>query len=645
MAVRRIGIVNPLANIAGSFPASTLSGVASIIAANTGNTPALTTIYIQPSGTVSSTDRVFLCSNLEIGVGQSFETFRFALSVGDVGWVQSTTSSVSSSLTLVYETEGKTNVIYQESQPSFPEVGYMWVKPSNGEVYFYTGLAWEQLAYIGLGPTGASGPTGAQGIVGPTGPQGSGVQVLGTYSTVELLEADNPVGNIGDSYIVQNDLYIWSDLNQEWYDAGPFVGPTGATGVAGVTGATGSTGDTGPTGPTGPEGGPTGPTGASGAAGETGATGATGVTGPTGPRSAPVWRFSSTTTDSDPGTGQFRLNSGTIGSATQLYINKTSFTFAFDYSSWIETWDDSTSPVGGVITLFTSAGAVRTILSVTSDVVLSDDYYKVPISLISGSIPLASSSYNFEFSRTGDAGETGPTGPASTVTGPTGASGATGATGATGGTGPTGPATTNVNLLGSVANTGALPTGATTEDTYISLDTGDLYFWDGSNWDNLGPINGPSGPTGPAGDTGPSGPTGASGPTGPAGDTGPTGPTGAASTVTGPTGPQGDWSSSQTVKEETDSYTVIVSDAGKLIKLTKSTGLTLTIPTESAQSFGVGQQVNIIQYGAGQVTVTGDTGVTVRSTPTSKLRTQYSTAVLVKIDTNEWVLAGDLALS
>ncbi len=636
MAVRRVGIVNPLANTPGSFPASTLSGVASIVAANIGNSPALATIYIQPSGTVSSTDRVYLCSNLEIGVGQSFETFRFALSVGDVGWVQSTTSSVSFSLSLVYETEGKTNVIYQESQPSFPEVGYMWVKPSNGEVYFYTGSAWEQLAYIGLGPTGATGATG---------PQGSGVQVLGTYSTVELLESDNPVGNIGDSYIVQNDLYIWSDLNQEWYDAGPFVGPTGATGVAGVTGATGSAGNTGPTGPTGPEGGPTGPTGASGESGATGATGATGSTGPTGPRSAPVWRFSSTTTDSDPGNGQFRLNSGTIGSATQLYINKLDFVYGFDFSSWIETWDDSTSSVGGVITLFTSAGAVRTILSVTSDVVLSDNYYKIPISLISGSIPLASSNYNFEFSRTGDAGVTGPTGAASTVTGPTGAAGATGATGATGSTGPTGPATTNVNLLGSVANTGALPTGATTEDTYISLDTGDLYFWDGANWDSLGPINGPTGPTGPAGDTGPAGPTGSSGPTGPAGDTGPAGPTGAASTVTGPTGPQGDWSSAQTVKEETDSYTLVVSDAGKLVKLTKSTGLTLTIPTEAAQAFGIGQQINIIQYGAGQVTVTGDTGVTVRSTPTSKLRIQYSTAVLVKIASNEWVLAGDLALS
>jgi len=230
-------------------------------------------------------------------------------------------------MSLVYETEGKTNVIYQESQPSFPEVGYMWVKPSNGEVYFFDGSTWEQLAYVGLGPTGATGAIGPQGIVGPTGPQGSGVQVLGTYATVQLLEADNPVGNIGDSYIVQNNLYVWSDLNQEWYNAGPFVGPTGPTGISGVTGATGAAGATGPTGATGPEGGPTGPTGATGATGDTGATGATGSTGPTGPRSAPVWRFSSTTTDSDPGNGQFRLDSGTIGSATQLYLNKLDFVY------------------------------------------------------------------------------------------------------------------------------------------------------------------------------------------------------------------------------------------------------------------------------------------------------------------------------
>jgi hypothetical protein len=625
MAVQRVGVLNPLANVATGFPSATLSGVSSVIAANVGGAPANVTIYIQPVGTTSATDRVYLCSTLALAVGQSFETFRFGLQVGDVVYVLADTASISYSLNLLYETEGNATVYYQETQPGFPEVGYMWVKVSTGEVYFYTGSTWEQLAYVGLGPTGPTGPTGPQGVIGATGAQGSGVQVLGTYATLQLLQADNPTGNVGDAYIVQNDLYIWSELNEEWYDAGPFVGPIGPTGPTGAAGATGPTGAS-ITGPTGPSGGPTGPAGDTGATGATGAAGATGPTGPTGPRSAPQWRFSSNTSDTDPTTGLFKLNNSVVTSATELYINKLDFVYNFDFSGWIESWDDSTSAVGGTIILFTTAGAARTVFTVTSDVVVSGDYYKIPIDHISGSIPLASSNYHFEFSRTGDVGQTGPTGPASTVTGPTGAAGAAGPTGPTGATGPTGPATSNVNLLGSVANFAALPTGPAADDSYITLDTGDLYFWDGAAWDNLGPLYGPTGPTGPAGTAGSAGATGPAGPT-------------------GPTGAQGDWSTSQTVTEQTANYSLLLSDAGKLLKLTKSTGFTLTIPTEAAQAFGIGQRVDIIQYGAGQVTVTGDGGVTLRATPTAKLRTQYSTASLIKLGVDEWVLVGDLALS
>lgn len=511
MAVQRVGVLNPLANITAGFPAATISGVSSVIAANTGGNVALVTIYLQPVGTTSATDRVYLCSNLELAVGQSFETFRFGLQVGDIVYVLSDVSHVSYSMNLLFETEGNATVFYQENQPSFPEVGYMWVQVSTGEVYFYTGSTWEQLAYVGLGPTGPTGPTGPQGSVGATGAQGSGVQVLGTYATLQLLQADNPTGNIGDAYIVQNNLYVWSDLNTEWYNAGPFVGPVGPTGSTGAVGATGPTGAS-ITGPTGPSGGPTGPAGAAGATGPTGPQGATGPTGATG-------------------------DTGPIG---------------------------PTGPLG----------------------------------------------------PTGSQGATGAQGP----TGPTGA------TGSGGPTGPTGPATTNVNLLGSVANFAALPTGPTADDSYITLDTGNIYFWDGAAWDNLGPLYGPTGPTGPQGT---------------AGTVGATGPAGG----TGPTGPQGDWSTAQTVEEKTANYTIIITDAGKMLKLTKATGFTLTIPTNAAEAFGVGQRVDIIQYGVGQVTVAADTGVTLRATPTSKLRTQYSTASLIKLGTNEWVLVGDLALS
>jgi hypothetical protein len=70
----------------------------------------------------------------------------------------------------------------------------------------------------------------------------------------------------------------------------------------------------------------------------------------------------------------------------------------------------------------------------------------------------------------------------------------------------------------------------------------------------------------------------------------------------------------------------------------------LTIPTDAADEFAIGQRIDIVQYGAGQVTIAGDTGVTLNSTPTNKLRAQYSTASVIKIAVNEWLLVGDLAL-
>ena len=180
MSVIRVGVLSPLANINTPFPAATKTGVSSIIVANRGGTTALVTIYIQPAGTSSTTSRVYLTSSLALAVGQSFETFRFGIAVGDTAYVSSDSSFLSYSMNLLYETEGKTDITYSETQPSFPDVGYMWVKPSNGEVRFWTGSAWSQLAYIGLGPTGPQGVTGPLGPTGSTGPQGFGVQVLGT---------------------------------------------------------------------------------------------------------------------------------------------------------------------------------------------------------------------------------------------------------------------------------------------------------------------------------------------------------------------------------------------------------------------------------------------------------------------------------
>lgn len=295
MAVTRVGGVNPLANTETALPAVSTTGVASVIVSNTALSPAETSIYIQPSGTADPASRIYLSANLTVEAGQSYETFRFGVEAGDQVFVLANTNSIYFSMTMVYEIVGTTKVFYQENQPDFPEVGFIWVRTSTGQVFFYNNDSlWSELAYIGEGPTGPAGATGPLGGVGATGPQGSGVNILGTYATLALLQGDTPVGNVGDGYIIQNNLYVWSDLNQEWALTGPIVGPIGPTGATGATGPTGADSQVvGPTGPTGPSGGPTGPTGSIGLTGPTGATGAdstvtgptgaTGSTGPTGP--------------------------------------------------------------------------------------------------------------------------------------------------------------------------------------------------------------------------------------------------------------------------------------------------------------------------------------------------------------------------
>lgn len=134
---------------------------------------------------------------------------------------------------------------------------------------------------------------------------------------------------------------------------------------------------------------------------------------------------------------------------------------------------------------------------------------------------------------------------------------------------------------------------------------------------------------------------GATGPTGPMGMIGATGPQG----LQGPTGPQGDWSTAQVVSTQSADFTLALADAGKILKCDSGGAITITIDTDANVNFAVGQKIDILQYGLGQVSVVGATDVDVRSTPTNRLRTQYSVASAIKIGGNEWILVGDLALS
>lgn len=131
--------------------------------------------------------------------------------------------------------------------------------------------------------------------------------------------------------------------------------------------------------------------------------------------------------------------------------------------------------------------------------------------------------------------------------------------------GPQGEAGAGVRILGSLDDPTDLPNPASEVGDAYLID-GDLWVWDGTTWENVGTIQGPTGPAGPPGQdgrevelrlegthvqwryladgtwmnlveladiTGPQGPAGEQGEQGPAGPQGPQG-------ETGPEGPQGE---------------------------------------------------------------------------------------------------------
>ena len=96
-----------------------------------------------------------------------------------------------------------------------------------------------------------------------------------------------------------------------------------------------------------------------------------------------------------------------------------------------------------------------------------------------------------------------------------------------------------------------------------------------------------------------------------------------------------------TFNAQTGNYTLQDTDAGKLVEM--SGGGTLTIPSDAVYNFPIGTSIEILQTGASQVTIAG-TGFTPNSTPGLKLRTQWSSASVLKRGSNSWVVLGDLAV-
>jgi len=101
------------------------------------------------------------------------------------------------------------------------------------------------------------------------------------------------------------------------------------------------------------------------------------------------------------------------------------------------------------------------------------------------------------------------------------------------------------------------------------------------------------------------------------------------------------------INEQTEtSYTLVLDDRGKMVRLTNADGITLTVPDNDSVEFPIGTEIIIMQGGEGQITIEGDTSSVIRSEGgDDKTAGQYAGAFLTKIDTDEWLLEGNITHS
>jgi hypothetical protein len=290
MPISRLGVLQPAADTPTVLATFTQPHLVSVTVANVAlsNLPALAiTVWVIPSGQTDANKYSYVCRGLSVGIGQAFETFRFAIEAGDALFIQATTDSASFTVIGIPQEDsvgvedlaqtfankvirGNYNTIYLEKGTTAErsvdaEIGYtryntelekLEVKTSQGWVFPGAGIDGAQ------GVTGPTGSVGQPGSIGPTGAQATAVKMLGTVAAISNLPAS---GTAQDGYYVTATatVHVWT--GSAWADSGPIQGPTGPQGGPGDTGARGldSTvqGPIGPTGPTGSQGvtGPTGP--------------------------------------------------------------------------------------------------------------------------------------------------------------------------------------------------------------------------------------------------------------------------------------------------------------------------------------------------------------------------------------------------
>lgn len=146
-----------------------------------------------------------------------------------------------------------------------------------------------------------------------------------------------------------------------------------------------------------------------GADGANGVDGVDGAAGPAGGAIAIPYVFSTTTTDSDPGNGNLRLDNATQNAATTVRADLLDAN-GVDWTAVLDELDDSTSTIKGYLRLFKTGDPTKFLLFTVSATASPSGYRNITVANVASSSasPFANSDpITLAFTRTGDKGAAG----------------------------------------------------------------------------------------------------------------------------------------------------------------------------------------------------------------------------------------------
>ena len=168
MPITRLGLSNPDANTDTVLATFTNPHLVSVIAASKSVTATPLTkvnIWVVPANATIAAQYAYIGFNISLSVGQSFETFRFAVNTGDTLYVRSTVSTVSFSCSGIIQGDagqpanltqtltnktilGVNNTIYLDQgttaqRPASAGVGYVRFNTETNNLEVKTATAWK----------------------------------------------------------------------------------------------------------------------------------------------------------------------------------------------------------------------------------------------------------------------------------------------------------------------------------------------------------------------------------------------------------------------------------------------------------------------------------------------------------------------